>query len=150
MKLYIRFILQNYAIKTHTLFLIELRQCVVCRENRYPGESDLFFCGSFVLLLSWVFHAFAPQSVHCCLVVTCWEKADLLALVCDVFCVFVAYPCGILGQVWYLIVSIPDLCHLSYSISTVQCAIKQVPSFANLITFLLIKVPVVNMQIVTL
>ena len=29
-------------------------------------------------------------------------------------CVFVTIPCGILGQVWYLIVSIPDLCHLSY------------------------------------
>ena len=28
-------------------------------------------------------------------------------------CVFVAFPCGILGQVWYLIVLIPDLCHLS-------------------------------------
>ena len=28
--------------------------------------------------------------------------------------VFVTFPCGILGQVWYLIVSIPDLCHLSY------------------------------------
>ena len=23
-------------------------------------------------------------------------------------------PCGIMGQVWYLIVSIADLCHLSY------------------------------------
>ena len=40
------------------------------------------FCGSFVLFMSCVFHAFA--SVHCCLVVTCWEWADLLALVCDV------------------------------------------------------------------
>ena len=29
-------------------------------------------------------------------------------------CVFVTFPCGILGQVWYLIVLIPDLCHLSY------------------------------------
>ena len=29
-------------------------------------------------------------------------------------CVFITFPCGILGQVWYLIVSIPDLCHLSY------------------------------------
>ena len=28
--------------------------------------------------------------------------------------VFVTFPCGILGQVWYLIASIPDLCHLSY------------------------------------
>ena len=59
-----------------------------------------------------VCHAFA--SVHCCLVVTCWERADLLALVCDVYCDFVTFPCGILGQVWYLIVSIPYLCRLSY------------------------------------
>ena len=29
-------------------------------------------------------------------------------------CVFVTFPCGNLGHVWYLIVSIPDLCHLSY------------------------------------
>ena len=28
-------------------------------------------------------------------------------------CVFVTFQCGILGQVWYLIVSIPDLCRLS-------------------------------------
>ena len=27
---------------------------------------------------------------------------------------FVSFPCGILGQVWYLIVSFPDLCYLSY------------------------------------
>ena len=25
-------------------------------------------------------------------------------------CVFITYPYGVLGQVWYLIVSIPDLC----------------------------------------
>ena len=59
-----------------------------------------------------VSHAFA--SVHCCHVVTCLERADLLALVGDVFCIIVTIPCGILGQVWYLIVSIPDLCLLSY------------------------------------
>ena len=64
-----------------------------------------------MLLMSCVGHAFV--SVHCCRVVTCWERADLLALVCDV-CVFVTCPCGILSQVWYLIVSIPDLCCLSY------------------------------------
>ena len=29
-------------------------------------------------------------------------------------CVFVTFPYGILGQVRYLIVLIPDLCHLSY------------------------------------
>ena len=58
--------------------------------------------------LSCVSHAFA--SVHCCLVVSCWERADLLALVDDVYCIFVTFPCVILGQVWYLIVSFPDLC----------------------------------------
>ena len=58
--------------------------------------------------------SYAFMSVHCCLVVTCWERVDLLALVGDVYCIFVTFPCGILGQVWYLIVSFPDLCHLSY------------------------------------
>ena len=62
--------------------------------------------------MSCVSHAFA--SIHWCLVVTCWERADLLALVGDDYYIFVTYPCGILGQVWYLIVSFPDLCLLSY------------------------------------
>ena len=48
-----------------------------------------------------------------CFVVTSWERADLLALVCGVYCEF-HFPIGILGQVWYLIVSIPDLCTLTY------------------------------------
>ena len=43
--------------------------------------------------------------------------ADLLALVCDVYCDFVTFPFGILGQVWYLIVSIPDPCCLSNFVS---------------------------------
>ena len=65
-----------------------------------------------MLFVSCVSHAFA--SVYCCLVVTNWERADLLALVYDVYCIYVTFPCGFLGQVWYLIVSIPDLCRLSY------------------------------------
>ena len=32
----------------------------------------------------------------------------------NVYCILVTFPCGILGQVWYLIVSFPDLCRLSY------------------------------------
>ena len=36
-------------------------------------------------------------------------------LLCVMFnCVVVTFPCGILGQVEYLIVSIPYLCKLSY------------------------------------
>ena len=53
-------------------------------------------------------------SVYCSLVVTCWEGADLLALLCAKFsCAFVTFLCGGPGQVWYLIVSIPDICILS-------------------------------------
>ena len=42
------------------------------------------------------------------------ERADLLALVCDVYSDFVTFPFGILGQVWYMTVSIPYPCCLSY------------------------------------
>ena len=48
-----------------------------------------------------VCHAFL--SVHCCLVVSYWERAGLLALLYVLFyCIFVTFPCGVLGQVWYL------------------------------------------------
>ena len=45
-----------------------------------------------MLFMSCGCHAFV--SVHCCLVVTCWERADLLALVVMFNCVFVTFPCG--------------------------------------------------------
>ena len=67
--------------------------------------DHLGYCLVFLMLL---------VSDHCCLVTTCLEKAGLLALVYDVYCVFVTFPCGILGQAWYLIVSFPDICRLSY------------------------------------
>ena len=54
-------------------------------------------------------------SVSCSLVVTCWERADLFAILCVMLsCVFVTFPYGVLGQMWYLIVSIPDICLLPY------------------------------------
>ena len=65
-----------------------------------------------LFFVSCVSHAFT--SVHCCLVVTCWERADLLALVGEVYCIFVTFLCGVLGQVWYLNVSFPEFCCLSY------------------------------------
>ena len=64
-------------------------------DDTFPYESFVFFVS---LMLSRL----------------CWERAVLLALVGDVYCIFVTFPCGILGQVWYLIVLFPDLCHLSY------------------------------------
>ena len=59
-----------------------------------------------MLFMSCVCHTFA--SVHCCLVITRREKADILAQDCEFYCDFVTFPFGILGQVCYLILSIPD------------------------------------------
>ena len=64
-----------------------------------------FFCLLFALTLC--------ASVYICLVVTCWERVDLLALVCGVPLLVCHFPIGILGQVWYLFVSIIDLCTLT-------------------------------------
>ena len=61
-----------------------------------------------------------------CLVVTCWERADLLALVCGVQLWVCHFPIGILGHVWYLIVSIPDLCTPTNFHSTLR--FKSLPS----------------------
>ena len=71
-----------------------------------------FFCGSFLFCVCLCHFVL---SVSCSLVVTCWEMADFLALLYVRFsCVFVTFQYGILGQMWYLVVSIPDLCVLPY------------------------------------
>ena len=72
-----------------------------------------FFCGSFMFLFWLVF----AMSVRVCLYVLCghllgkgWPLGSrlwCLLWVCN-------FPIGILGQVWYLIVSIPDLCTFTY------------------------------------
>ena len=46
-----------------------------------------------MLFIACVCNALA--SVHCCLVVTCWERTDLLALVSDVSLCFCYFP------MWY-------------------------------------------------
>ena len=57
-----------------------------------------------MLFMSRVCHAFA--SVHCCLVVICRERADLLALVCDVYFDFVTFPFGFQGLYRFLILAV--------------------------------------------
>ena len=49
--------------------------------------------------------------------------AGLLALICGVWLWVCRFPFDILGQVWYLIVSIPDLCTLTYYEKFVLCFI---------------------------
>ena len=59
--------------------------------------------------------------------VTYWERANLLALLYVIFsCAFVTFSCDVLGQVWYLIVSLPDLCLLTYFVAVflTECFIE--------------------------
>ena len=73
-----------------------------------------------MVLLLWIICVIYVLCLSCfrvCSLLPCGHlggRADLLALVCDVYCDFVTFPFGILGQVWCLIVSIPDPCCLSY------------------------------------
>ena len=41
------------------------------------------------------------------------------------YCEFVTFPIGILGQVWYLIVSISDLCTLTYLANATVCKLQR-------------------------
>ena len=75
-----------------------------------------------MFLFCLVFAMSLCASVYMCFVVTCLERADLLALVCGVLLRVCHFLIGILGQVWYLIALIPDLCTLTYFYSNcVSC-----------------------------
>ena len=84
------------------------------------AKKLLFTDHSKAVLLLWILSfclVFAMPlfaSVYMCLVVICWESADLLDLVCGVKLWVCHFPIGILGQVWYLILLIPDLCTITY------------------------------------
>ena len=56
------------------------------------------FCLVFVMPLC--------ASFYLCLVVTCWERLSFVVYNCEFVSLF--------HQVWYLIVSFPDLCILTY------------------------------------
>ena len=63
----------------------------------------------------------AVLSVHCILVVTCWETAKLFALLCVMFS---------LGQVCYMI---PDLCLLpNFNVARFLCQLCVGDSFSSL------------------
>ena len=73
------------------------------------------------MLLLWIFFFAICVSYHtvlsvsCSLVVSCWDMTDPLALLFVMLsCSFVIFPYGVLGQVWYLIIWIPDICLLPY------------------------------------
>ena len=59
-------------------------------------------------------------TVPCRLLIICLDMADLLASLCvGFYCVSVTFPYGVPGQVWYLIVLVPDICLLLYLVDSV-------------------------------
>ena len=60
---------------------------------------------------------------------------------CDLLLCFVTFPCGVLGQVWLLIVSIPDLCLLTHFYDAISwsvisdCAGQEVAIYDLIFTF---------------
>ena len=68
----------------------------------------------FLLFIFHVCLCYAAVSVLCSLVITYWEGRTSW-LFCVIFSyVLVTFPYGVPGKVWYLIVSIPNLCPLPY------------------------------------
>ena len=92
---------------------------ISCWSVIFPGYIYLGSKMTFYYHLSFAYLiviSLFKRNINCCsLVFTCWERADFFALLCVMFyCYFATFPCGVLGQVWCLIVSISYLCHLSY------------------------------------
>ena len=84
---------------------------MMCKNSHFSKAVLLLWviCVIYVLCLSCFFRLFIDAL---------WSPAGkgltswLLFVVFN--CFLVTFICGILGQLWYLIVSIPDICRLSY------------------------------------
>ena len=62
-------------------------------------------------LLNWKMGFVFVFAITSCLCLAALWSADLLALLYVTFCsAFATFPYGVLGRLWYLIVSIPGLC----------------------------------------
>ena len=101
-------------------------QKTLCSVIRFV-KMKYFTDHSKAVLLLWII------CVVCALCLSCFRVSYLLpcghlkrngwslfALVCEVYCDFVTFQFGILGQVWYLTVSIPYPCCLSYFVTSHQ------------------------------
>ena len=82
------------------------------KKNYLPFQGGTSFLDPFVICVSCLSRCLVCSLQPCGHLM---EGADLFALLCVMFsCVFVAFPYGVLCQVWYLMVLIPDLCLLPY------------------------------------
>ena len=84
---------QHVAVFCYTIQLITLTGLsppVKYFTDRSKAVLLLWIFSVFVL--SYVCYVFVRVYIYMCFVVTCWERADLLALVCGVCCEFVTFP----------------------------------------------------------
>ena len=127
-------ITHKLLIGATTIFMRQLKQNDLL--NRFKPSSKIFYWPfqggtSFVDLLCFCSVLCLLCFVHVCLYVLCghllgkgWPLGSrlwCLLWVCH-------FPIGILGQVWYLIVSIPDLCTITYFLhhqNIATCFIQQ-------------------------
>ena len=94
--------------------------------------SNMFQPSSKILTIPWrcfLWTLMLFVTVTCSIDVTCWEKTDLLGFVYAMLsCIFVMFPYGVLGQCWYLIVSIPNHCLIPKGLVTIRCI---APTYAD-------------------
>ena len=109
------FYLSSSLITTPRLGLW-LRQTIVDHKTCLSHSVTICFTErSKAVLLLWnifVNYVSCLSRFLVCSLQPCGHLLVLLSVM--VSCVFVTFPCGILGYVWYLIVSVPDLCLLTY------------------------------------
>ena len=95
-----------------TLLLVIFFLCFVTFP--YGVLDQMWYSRNGLLFLLFVFSVI----LSCLFLTALWSLLGrgypLGSLVCDVFWCFVTFPYGVLGQVWYLIVWIHDLCLLPY------------------------------------
>ena len=110
-----------------TKYLCVLIHIWIKGETGLSPPVKYFTDRSKAVLLLWIFYVFVLSCLLCLcarlFICALWSPAGkglTLALVCGVLLWVCNFPIGILGQVWYLIASIPDLCTLTYFIQGPQ------------------------------
>ena len=79
-----------------------------------PSSKNIFTDRSKAVLLLWIifcYSCFVFFMLPCLFIAALWSHAgkELTSSLCVIFsCDFVTFTCCVLGQVWYLIESIPD------------------------------------------
>ena len=84
------------------------------RKSCYKPPWKYFTDRSKAVLFLWIICVINVLCFSCFCVCSLLPCGHLLGEGWPLGYCFVTFQCGILGHVWYFIISIPDLCHFSY------------------------------------